>query len=734
MFLPIEGQHLTETSAVRPRTLSIVIPTRDRPRLLSRCLAAVLMQECRWPIEVIVVNDGGCELLPDVGRDARVRVLGASGRGPAAARNAGIRAASGDIVLFTDDDALPKPGWADAAVSALECAGAALGVAGPVESSPVDPLYEHSVIGIEGNDYLTCNIAYRRAALLAVDGFDESFPHPHCEDRDLSYRVAELGPILFDPRMRVVHPVRSMTVWSLIRSARIIESEWLLHRKHPQTRPARWSLRWGPPIRLVRRWQRLLLREDVIRRDPRRALRLLLVAAGQLCFAFAVTLTRPRRPQHGSDLTQAATCNTTRRALRVAWVGPAPMPGGGVAGVAWLILDGLSSSGFQIDCYIAGIPDDVVPSLRELPGVRVIDVDTGWRWDRWYSRGRASKFASGLGSTALARRRIGSLLVDQHVFRPYDVIYQFSTIETFGLRRRASALPPIVMHPETHMAGELHWYKQERRLARQCEQLWRVLSVEAVLRLRASRQRGDIKLAASVVAISKQFGQSLVDDYGLNAATLTNVPNPIDLAAIQFDRDRPRTQPMVVAFVSRMSTRKGVDLVVGLSHRLVDLAGEVVIELAGEHTLWSDYRPLLTGLNPLTARYRGRLSREDLIAFLRTADLLIQPAKYEPFGLTVGEALASGVPIIATTAVGAAEEVSSDCCEIIPPDDIDALETAVRMMVARVQSDDTQGMRSAARREAERLFSPVDVSNRVAAALRAVALTNREASTDHRVG
>jgi glycosyltransferase involved in cell wall biosynthesis len=314
----------------------------------------------------------------------------------------------------------------------------------------------------------------------------------------------------------------------------------------------------------------------------------------------------------------------------VAWIGPAPTPGGGVAGAAWLIVRGLSD---------------------------------------------------------------------------------------LGLRREISVLPPLVVHPETHMAGELRWFVRERELASKCEKRWRMVAVEGMLRFRRRRQRRDIKLASKVVAISECFGQHLIDDYGLDPARVTVVPNPIDVEALQPTGNRPAGLPVVVAFVSRMSTRKGVDLVVALSHRLADLAGDIVIDLAGDHTLWSDYRPLLAGLHPLTARYRGRLDRQELIAFLRSADLLIQPAKFEPFGLTVGEALACGVPVVATTAVGAGEAVSPACCELVPPDDLDALEMAVRKMLGRIRSEEGRAMRETAREEAERLFSPADVASRVAGVL-----------------
>jgi glycosyltransferase involved in cell wall biosynthesis len=180
-----------------------------------------------------------------------------------------------------------------------------------------------------------------------------------------------------------------------------------------------------------------------------------------------------------------------------------------------------------------------------------------------------------------------------------------------------------------------------------------------------------------------------------------------------------------IAFVSRMSARKGLELVVELSHRLTDLEGDVTLELVGADTLWSDYRPLLAGLNTRIARYHGFLARRELAGFLAQADLLLQPAKYEPFGLTVGEALALGVPVVATDEVGAAEDVSAECCIVVRAGDIDALEDGVRAMLNRLRHGDGPAMGRLARAEAERLFSPEAVAT---AALELVVTAGRGAA------
>jgi len=112
---------------VTPR-VSVVVPVRDAADRIGRCLEALLAQS--WPrdrLEIWVVDDAS--------RDAtreRVRALGVSlleqpePRGPYAARNRGLLAATGEVLAFTDSDCVPGKDWVLRGVAALEAAGADL--------------------------------------------------------------------------------------------------------------------------------------------------------------------------------------------------------------------------------------------------------------------------------------------------------------------------------------------------------------------------------------------------------------------------------------------------------------------------------------------------------------------------------------------------------------------------------------------------------------------------------
>jgi hypothetical protein len=141
--------------------------------------------------------------------------------------------------------------------------------------------------------------------------------------------------------------------------------------------------------------------------------------------------------------------------MRVAWLGPAPGTHGGAPYVGTQLLRELPQLGIEVDCFVAAGEDQIPPELLDEPGLRFFCQSSGWQWNRWYSRGPMRAFFTGNLSRARVQFRLAGLIASRHREEPYDLVYQFSQSEMFGLRRRDGKLPPIVVHPSTHAAGEL---------------------------------------------------------------------------------------------------------------------------------------------------------------------------------------------------------------------------------------------------------------------------------------
>jgi glycosyltransferase involved in cell wall biosynthesis len=183
--------------------ISIVVPTRDRPAQLGRCLAALRAQDAAR-LEVVVVDDGpgGNERVKAaVEALAGARVVRTAGRGPAGARNAGARAARGPVVLFTDDDCAPEPGWArllaaaaadrPAAGTTLNAASgaapaAAQAITGHLQATSLSP--DRARVGFAP----TCNLG-APADVFERLPFDEAYPLAAGEDRDWCARATAAG-------------------------------------------------------------------------------------------------------------------------------------------------------------------------------------------------------------------------------------------------------------------------------------------------------------------------------------------------------------------------------------------------------------------------------------------------------------------------------------------------------------------------------------------------------------
>jgi glycosyltransferase involved in cell wall biosynthesis len=140
------------------------------------------------------------------------------------------------------------------------------------------------------------------------------------------------------------------------------------------------------------------------------------------------------------------------------------------------------------------------------------------------------------------------------------------------------------------------------------------------------------------------------------------------------------------------------------------------IRVVGAPSLWSDYTRLLDALPQENAEYAGHVPASEIPAELARSDILVQASKYEPFALTVAEALASGVPVIATSEVGAIEGVDRSVLTEVKPGDVQAMADAITTMIDQIASSPTE-TRAMARSQASELFATERVCEQISTAL-----------------
>jgi lipopolysaccharide/colanic/teichoic acid biosynthesis glycosyltransferase/GT2 family glycosyltransferase len=195
----------------------VIVPAYNAEATLGDCLAALQVQSLsRDRYEVIVVDDGSTDRTAEVARRRGVRLIRQPNAGPAAARNRGVQAARGDILLFTDADCAPAADWIERMTEPFrtpEVAGAK-GVYRTRQKEVVARFvqleYEDKYARMSRHDRIdfvdTYSAAYRRHVFLANSGFDTIFPTSSVEDQEFSFRLAQKGyRLVFVPRARVYH-------------------------------------------------------------------------------------------------------------------------------------------------------------------------------------------------------------------------------------------------------------------------------------------------------------------------------------------------------------------------------------------------------------------------------------------------------------------------------------------------------------------------------------------------
>lgn len=236
-----------------PRT-TMVVPTVGRPTLQD--LLDALGRSVGPPPERVVLADDRAHpdppLLEDLaippGLRDRVTTVVVGGRGPAAARNAGWRLALTEWVVFVDDDVRPPPNWLERlALDLQQCGPRTAASAGrivvPLSGARPPTDWERNVAALEDAHWATADMAYRRAALVDVGGFDESFRRAYREDADLALRVRDAGWDLAVGERRMVHPVRpAPPSVSLRMQAGNYEDPYMRRRHGPD-----WRARAGVP-------------------------------------------------------------------------------------------------------------------------------------------------------------------------------------------------------------------------------------------------------------------------------------------------------------------------------------------------------------------------------------------------------------------------------------------------------------------------------------------------------
>ena len=249
-------KELAHIRGYRWPSISVAVCTHNGERWIDGCLAALAdVDYPNW--ETVVVSDGSTDATDEIVARHGVRLIRLDeNSGLAAARNAGLRHASGEIVAYLDDDARPDPHWLRYLALAFDRRSHA-GVGGPnltppdegavatcVGSAPGGP--NHVLLEDEIAEHIPgCNMAFWRTSLESIGGFDPRFWIAG-DDVDICWRLQDAGHTIgFSAAATVWHHRRSSVVTYLKQQYLYGKAEGLLHQKWPERYNRLGHLSWA---------------------------------------------------------------------------------------------------------------------------------------------------------------------------------------------------------------------------------------------------------------------------------------------------------------------------------------------------------------------------------------------------------------------------------------------------------------------------------------------------------
>ncbi len=696
---------MSDSAAVRANlSVSVIVATRNRADCLRRLLPS-LCQLTYDPLEVIVVVGPSEDDTGDVIEDYRTRmkVVPSPVANMCLSRNIGLAQASGDIVVFIDDDGVPATrGWLEGLVDAFARNPRVAAAGGPVlyrdsatfqfRDGAVSEYGEHVFVTDPGQTLVTgpgwfpramgTNAAFRRDALLQIGGFDERIGY-YGDECDVCVRLCAIGyTYAFVDRAAVRHYPGPSAHRDLVgRTRALVHDDTYFCLRNAK---AAWPVRLA--VTTAKAFGKHYVREVVEAWRARRVgawafLRFLGLALSGYARAVAEALLT-KRPVMAMPHAPAAFLRLPRptpvprrsialAARQLACDGPVEGP----ARYTWDLAQALHELGHDVHVIgesrartrylklgftVHGIgPDDVTE--RFFPAQPILDGNVA--------------YAFALGERVRTLRESGTRI---------DVVHATNwNFEGLGVLIDQSA--PVVLMLVTSL-GEVIEYER-----------WAVNDdLEAGLWLDRAQMRAAAALAAPTRGLVRKYVETALVDEALAGriavAPLGIVPRRLSPAPP--GRAAAASVPTIahrLLFVGTHVRRKGLDDLLAVlpdvlrAHQdwACDIVGDDSRVVEDGRTLKAQFLEQYDG-EPWLDRvvFHGRIPDEALWRLYASTSVYVVPSRFESFGLTYLEAMQFGVPVVATRAGGIPEVVRDGETGLLPEvGDREGLRAALRRLM-----------------------------------------------------
>ncbi|MEH2177365.1 glycosyltransferase [Nostoc sp.] len=687
-----------------PLRVSVIICTCDRSDYLKRCLN-YLKDQNYTNFEVIVVNGPSTDDTMEV-LSARkdIKVVQNPLRNLSVSRNLGIQQASGDIVAFIDDDALPYDNWLFEIVKRYEeLPSNVVGVGGRTFfANKFIFQFEAGISDLFGAAYhvsinderinqpdfyrylMGTNSTFRRDALLAVNGFDEQYDY-YLDETDLAVRLQKAGGVLTNANQAYV---RHEFAQSHNRLGKY-NFNWRVITKNTAYFGIKNAAQSASLYKRILVTSKNILKERCLsfieawRQDD---LEFKLAIYYSYCAVIGTLrgyydscfprrlgqnlddVNNPFVSYMGSQATKGYLSKEVKLHILIISQEFPPNSFGGIGAYNQTLARELIQMGHEVTVISRGSRDctDVIGPLTHIQVASLENYD-------------GIPQCPILSKNLAWARKVAQIVQQIHHERPISVIesalWDFEGIGILMLRPEFKV--PLIVRLVTPLLVSIKmngWQMSED--LKQCVQMEQEL----------------IRYADSIIAISHSIKDSVVSNYNLIPddrwlvqplgvqpwPTYTNVTNYGELPK---DLKRGAIQ---ILFVGRLESRKGIDVFLNALKLIMPKEPKIFVWIAGADIGgWEEKARQILGDQAYDrVQFLGMVSEERRELLYANCDFLVFPSRYESFGLVPLEVMVHGKPVIGAKA-GAIPEVvvEGECGLLFEPDNYQELAQKILILV-----------------------------------------------------
>lgn len=701
-------------------TVSVIVNTWNRAEMLRQVLKSFRWLRYDGPFEVIVVNGPSTDNTEEVLNEFRdtIRVADCARANLSESRNIGIRMATGEFVVFIDDDAYPEPEWLDQMLAPFDS---------PTVAAVGGIVYDHTGYSYQyeyrtASRLLNCNwaaknnaehlcfpysfefpyppggnAAYRRSALIEVGGFDEEIEY-YGDETDVALRLVDAGYLI---RNIVGGYIHHKSAPSNIRNNQRVVKNWypiLKNKMYFAIKNGRNHLTlpkilddnkafctgWENDVRFKvdsglltqddlsefeaqqgRAWERALTRG--LATDPK-------------------LLDKTTSGPEGDFLRFETSGNTDRSAVVLISQHYPPTQEGGIPTLTKELGEALAAEGRMVHV------------VTQSPDINRVDLENGvWVHRVLNIEHPLSSAAKKLSVpqriwnwSATARAEVERIATHRDI-----AVVEAPIWDCQGVAFITNPAWPLV----TSLMTTLHFWLESHPELRS-DSRWMADFGTPMLKL----EKEVMQKSDGVRSISAAIRREIEHAYDFRFDDEHILVSPLGMAPIDSDSAAPSGEGdgNKVLFVGRLEDRKGIDVLLNAIPKVLArhpnarfriLGDDSILASGSEKTYKEIFLASAEGRRSSgQVSFEGRVDTATLLDAYRWCDLFVAPSRFESFGLVFLEAMREGKPVIGCLAGGMPEVVADRVNGVlIEPGHIDALVQAICEMLDRPEQRISMG-------------------------------------------